>query len=445
MNSNAPFPVRPKIELGESTKGWVWRTYTANGHTPPALTGTSISKVHTSLKTQLDSQLSLERLLIEHWRNLAPYWYQLSALPRICPLCVANSGIHLLEWNLPLVSACAVHGYALRNRCNFCQHKITWNFLSSGWRCRCGANFTAVQNQDAPKSQVRFSRVLAQSKDYPKASGFFCYDQRYHAIQHIHFRVRDVYEIIVWIHDAKCNLQIAFAHPQAKKIRKSFTPSSKNASRACSILLRPKLFVLRALKAIFQSVDDVIVDAKQLTGWSVVEELLSQLHGMRNPFASLIAQAIEQQIDELETARQEFAQYLFHPRLTLLQQHRKLRQLDRWWKYLATQSCPRWDVHTFPTKTSDHADAARGFSPVAVNLLNALFAAAERNISPKGLSAWIKHRPPPRQLDRPKDTIKKLKAYFSFFEDEELFMAKALVDTAIQKHEQRFASSNAAQ
>lgn len=192
MNSKVAavrYPIRPALREGESVGGWCWRTYAANGYDLPTKARSALLAIRTIRVLEPDDALSQlfgfqelksmydrENSILHHWEGQPPpksseplqlplNWYQWSYRPRFCAQCFAEVECHLVYWDLPLVSACAVHGSQLLTRCHACPRVLGWVSLQTGWRCRCGAKISAGQSKQAPLQAVRLSRALCAASD----------------------------------------------------------------------------------------------------------------------------------------------------------------------------------------------------------------------------------------------------------------------------------------
>lgn len=192
MNSDAVadrFPIRPALREGESVNGWCLRTYFDNGHVLPAKAGSALLAIRSVRVLEPDDALSQlfgfqklkamydrENSILHPWAGQPPprsdeamklpmTWYRLSFRSRFCAQCLADVKCHLVYWDLPLVSACAVHCCHLNIRCHACRGVLSWVSLKSGWRCKCGADISAGESKRAPLQAVRFSRDLCAASD----------------------------------------------------------------------------------------------------------------------------------------------------------------------------------------------------------------------------------------------------------------------------------------
>lgn len=183
------FPIRPGLREGESMGGWCWRTYAENGYDLPAKARSVLLAIRTTRMLEPDDALSQlfgfqrlkqlydrENSILHHGvgqpspKSYEPIqlplsWYHWSHRPRFCAQCLAEVECHLVYWDLPLVSACAVHGSKLLTRCHACPRVLGWVSLQTGWRCRCGARISAGQSKQALPQAVRLSRTLCAASD----------------------------------------------------------------------------------------------------------------------------------------------------------------------------------------------------------------------------------------------------------------------------------------
>jgi hypothetical protein len=133
-----------------------------------------------------------------------------SLYPKICPLCISESGYHKTVWDFALTTCCHIHACLLINKCPFCDRRINW-FRGKMAECICGRKFadskinevpvsetalaghiyTAIRyTQDPPHQNVLFSLALGDLFDIVKA---FCrnYEVFEHTTKHPLWKIRD--------------------------------------------------------------------------------------------------------------------------------------------------------------------------------------------------------------------------------------------------------------
>lgn len=79
--------------------------------------------------------------------------------PKICPHCIAESGVVDAAWDLRIMLACPKHGAALVDRCPACQRKLTW-FRRGLDRCRCGHRLTADEQSSFPQHTLDLLQII---------------------------------------------------------------------------------------------------------------------------------------------------------------------------------------------------------------------------------------------------------------------------------------------
>ena len=81
------------------------------------------------------------------------------AHPKVCPICLKESGFARLVWDLRVVITCWRHGCYLLDHCSVCRRRLTWGRRALT-ACTCGSDLTIQRTEDAPISVLEFSRRL---------------------------------------------------------------------------------------------------------------------------------------------------------------------------------------------------------------------------------------------------------------------------------------------
>lgn len=185
-NSFKPFidyPVRPKIEVGESLSGYIYRFFSANGHTVSqevnaVLNGFSSKKLerimrsHTLLKSMIGTRYEKELTdRLEEWWIVKSQYYAYDAgsgyatRVRLCPYCLEDNPIHYAFWAFPLVVACPEHGCLLITVCDQCTKPLYWISLAPGWCCKCGASLQKTIAKNAIPRLVTLAKLVVSARD----------------------------------------------------------------------------------------------------------------------------------------------------------------------------------------------------------------------------------------------------------------------------------------
>ncbi|QCB47669.1 TniQ family protein [Hydrogenophaga sp. PAMC20947] len=343
------YPIRPILRKGESLGGWGWRICPANGHDVPRAVRSALLAIRTTRVLEPDNVLSqligFERLkplhdrefgIIDPWsKQLAPKWYAWSKRPRFCALCMAESECHLLYWDLPLVSACAVHGCKLITKCYACKWMWSWATLKRGWQCRCGAKVGEIQAQDAPLFAVRLSRILCAASDalVPQAVKLAsCGSAPISAT----YQTRDVYEVLGWLLKARRVLTDAQHNstsinwPMVLRGRSRMVPGSWEMSLLMGFPHTINRKARQTLRWFFRDSRSTLVDLDSIARWHSMKKLMGEICAKRNPMARPIFSAIERLQCEHHAGILGQENALFNPRLSDDQRSDLVHELIAW-------------------------------------------------------------------------------------------------------------------
>jgi hypothetical protein len=163
---------------GESLRGFVLRIAEANGYRgiasllelarlPPTFASRPCAMQN--LSELFDGLVDVDDLHTKsHWptiergvlqnATISPVDLNL-AYPKVCPICMKESGFARLVWDLRVVITCWRHGCYLLDHCSVCQRRLTWGRKTLA-ACTCGADLTIQRTNDAPFSFLEFSRRL---------------------------------------------------------------------------------------------------------------------------------------------------------------------------------------------------------------------------------------------------------------------------------------------
>lgn len=210
----AGYPLRPTRQLGESLVGFVSRHFGTNGHWMPEALHRAIATLYrsenasarkeawklicglTGQSSHADRQIWVEeRFTLPEAapRRKGRYWQRAySSKVRVCPHCLAEHGVHLAIWELPLVDACPHHGGLLVHRCE-CGNALTWPSMGPDWTCRCGKLLSSLPSRPASGSLRQLAQVVAAASGLPLPCGSPGSDG------HIATNLRQIYEVLFWL------------------------------------------------------------------------------------------------------------------------------------------------------------------------------------------------------------------------------------------------------
>jgi hypothetical protein len=159
------YPRRPLRRAGESLAGYCWHVYAANGHAPVPAGHTALQAAAALLGQPVAATAAAFEEGLFQWRahSRQPVWHRRAQAHRFCPRCVAEDGFHAVLWDMPLMTACEVHGCRLVDRCHGCRQPLAWGRLKEGFICDCGAALSEGPSQEACPSAVLLARHLAST------------------------------------------------------------------------------------------------------------------------------------------------------------------------------------------------------------------------------------------------------------------------------------------
>jgi hypothetical protein len=163
---------------GESLRGFVLRIAQANGYygIAPLLELARLPATFVSQPCALQNLAELFDGLVDvddlhtrsHWPTIEQAFLQNAAIspvdinlahPKVCPICLKESGFARLVWDLRVVITCWRHGCYLLDHCSVCRRRLTWGRRALT-ACTCGSDLTIQRTEDAPISVLAFSRRL---------------------------------------------------------------------------------------------------------------------------------------------------------------------------------------------------------------------------------------------------------------------------------------------
>jgi TniQ len=167
---------RGRPRTGESLRGFVLRIAEANGYRgiTPLLELARLPATFVSQPCALQNLAELFDGLVDvddlharsHWSSIelgsryqnamiSPVDINL-AHPKVCPICLKESGFARLVWDLRVAITCWRHGCYLLDHCSVCGRQLTWG-RKALTACTCGADLMIQRTEDAPMSVLEFS------------------------------------------------------------------------------------------------------------------------------------------------------------------------------------------------------------------------------------------------------------------------------------------------
>src|SRR5258708_17732668 len=171
--------VRATPRTGESLRGFVLRIAQANGYCgiAPLLQLARLPPTFASRTSTLQNLAELFDGLVDvddlhagsHWSSIergsryqnatiSPVDINL-AHPKVCPMCLKETGFARLVWELRVAITCWRHGCSLLDQCSVCGRRLTWGRKALS-ACTCGADLMIQRTEDAPMLVLEFSRRL---------------------------------------------------------------------------------------------------------------------------------------------------------------------------------------------------------------------------------------------------------------------------------------------
>lgn len=89
----------------------------------------------------------------------------------VCPDCLRESGVSLIEWEVRACKACPRHKCWLVTKCPNCGHTLTWSRTDAD-TCLCGQSLTAMRTAPAPKWVCNLARLFTTATQTSLQSRF---------------------------------------------------------------------------------------------------------------------------------------------------------------------------------------------------------------------------------------------------------------------------------
>ncbi len=404
----AGYPLRPTRQPGESLAGFVSRHFGTNGHWMPEALHRAIATLYrsenasarkeawtlirslTGQSSNADRQIWVEeRFTLPEAapRRKGRHWQRaFSSKVRVCPHCLAEHGVHLAIWELPLVDACPHHGGLLVHRCE-CGNALTWPSMGPDWTCRCGKPLASLPSRPASGSLWQLAQVVAAASGLPLACGSPGSGGR------IATNLRQIYEVLFWLQGLVALIAETSRTPVSSEPR---------PGRRVGYLLRdwPDGMAVRIQRLLrFRHrhdrnnlvllLDDAHPSRRLLAYLANTAELSSVLPADLRQSARAVVEHLRSPIGPAPTL-------IFNPTLSISERQQRLASLRDWWSDLRD----RMEVEEAPTVAPsspllhlDNLDAR-----FRMLLINILVNAARTEISPQRFRRFAVVWPPARPL-----------------------------------------------
>ncbi|MGZ0077500.1 TniQ family protein [Methylomonas sp. YC3] len=174
------YPVRPQLQPGESLMGYVYRFYSANGHSLPLDVRQLLSRWYTY---EQDESFQMAQSLFGGFLSLKNYWWiryaqnplvnalernrTLTGILRIptplwfCPKCLSEDEFYYGLWECKLIEVCPFHRIELARSCPKCRRNFSWRWLSADWKCVCGLELVTLITKPARQYELDLAHQVA--------------------------------------------------------------------------------------------------------------------------------------------------------------------------------------------------------------------------------------------------------------------------------------------
>lgn len=435
------FPVRPLPREGESAAGYCWRFFDANGHAAPAAArAAACSDLPVDRKISamvgphvIDRLRAAERDRLTWQGSLPPAnWFARSRMPRFCSLCIAELGYHLAVWDMPLATACGVHGCRLLRRCPRCRASLSWSTLGSGWRCICKTAMSTVIPVRAHRWEVVFSRLLAGACD-SDAPVELRHRAAREPMTRCQYRTRDLYGLLVYLLSARRYVRngghwsMDTAWAELRRHGERTAPSRPEVTLLSTLPNSLAVKAGRFMRWLCRHSTETLIDVDDDLRFTSMLDALQSLSTAGNPFAGPALRAVRECWRSSCAGISSLNAVCFSPKLRVDERVAILEGFGRWWASFVTQIQPPDPADCFAGDAPDEG----GWLLIwdrrhhAVSILNAFLDIAGGKRSHDGLLQLIRRWHLPEELLRSGATLQSVGAYLTTLSLRELAFVDA--------------------
>ena len=336
--------VRPKMLGGESLRGFVYRFYNANGVKAPKEIWPLINNLST---TEMATRSTKEELqyLIGTYSNLSQFDFfnqylllkkrndlrsNYLAQHRFCPTCVNEKSNHYALWDLPMFTACPIHGCRLVYFCEQCKLPFYWSTLNVDWQCQCKFNLKESTSQPASESEIYISKVILNAIDIPKASLYLEYMDEKNSNK---YTLSQWFDTLKWASKFREILKLLGNHKLAKLTQHSISLGELDSTDFKFLLKSPSLkHIRKLLKRLSNENKQFVCHIRGFNNFNVICTECICLTEHDNPFTRHLIPIFQIVIKEyLNQLERELTVYLNTPNLTISKPF-TLHQFFEWWK-----------------------------------------------------------------------------------------------------------------
>lgn len=445
------FPVRPMPREGESAAGYCWRFFDANGHAAPAAARAAArsdlpvdGKLNAMVGPHVIDRLrSAERDCLTWQGSLPPAnWFARSRMPRFCSVCIAELGYHLAVWDMPLATACGVHGCRLVSRCPRCSASLSWSTLGSGWRCTCKAAMSTVIPVRAHRWEVVFSRFLAGASDSNAPPGLRR-RAAHEPTTRYQYRTCDLYGFLVYLLSARRYVRngghqsMDTAWSELRRHGEGTAPSRPEVTLLSTLSPSLQVKAGRFMRWLCRHSAETLVDMGGDPRFTPMLDALQSLSAAGNPFAGPALRTAGECWRSSRIGISSLETVCFNPQLRLDERVPILDGFSRWWASFVTQIQPRDPADRFADDPPGEGEPLLVWDPRhhAVSILNAFLDVASGKRSHDSLLQLIRRWHPPEELRRSGATLQSVGAYLTTLSLSELAFVDALMSAPMSSNE----------
>lgn len=404
----AGYPLRPTRQPGESLAGFVSRHFGTNGHWMPEALHRALSTLYRSEDAsareevwELICSLTGQASPVDHqiWvkerftlpeaapRRKGRHWQRAySSKVRVCPHCLAEHGVHLAIWELPLVDVCPRHGGLLVHRCE-CGDELTWPSMGPDWTCRCGKPLSSLPSRPASGSLRPLAQVIAAASGLPFPWGSPSSAGR------IATNLRQTYEALFWLQGLVALIAETSQNPM---------PPEPRPGRRVGYLLRdwPNGMAARIRRLLgFRHRHDQNSLVLLLDDTHPSKRLLDYLANtgaLSSVLPADLLQSARAVVEHLRSPIGPAPTLIFNPALSISERQQRLTSLRDWWSDLRDRMKVEEAPRVAPSSPLLHLDSLD--ARFRMLLINVLVNAARTEISPQSFRRFAVVWPPARPL-----------------------------------------------